>query len=84
MKSSTYGGFVSGRNAEDIVFTSNIGLEILPFQIERYNPETGELTAWGSFKTLSKQENECYLYYGKSDAVMQSSIATFDKFFRTV
>ena len=84
LKSSTYGGFVSGRNAEDIVFTSNDGLEILPFQIERYNPETGKLTAWVSFKTLSKHENECYLYYGKSDAVMQSSNATFDRTFRTV
>ena len=84
LKSSSNGGFVSGRNAEDIIFTSTDGLEILPFQIERYNPETGKLTAWVSFKTLSKQENECYLYYGKSDAVMQSSNATFDKTFRTV
>jgi hypothetical protein len=84
LKSSTYGGFVSGRNGEDIVFTSTDGLEILPFQIERYNPETGKLTAWVSFKKLSKQENECYLYYGKSDAVLQSSNTTFDKTFRAV
>jgi hypothetical protein len=84
LKSSANGGFVSGRNAEDIIFTSTDGLEILPFQIERYNPETGKLTAWVSFKTLSKPENECFLYYGKSDAVLQSSKATFDKTFRTV
>lgn len=84
LKSSSNGGFVSGRNGDDIVFTSINGLEILPFQIERYNPETGKLTAWVRFKTLSKQENECYMYYGKSDAVLQSSKATFDNTFRTV
>lgn len=84
LKSTSYGGFVSGRNAEDIVFTSSNGLEILPFQIERYNPETGKLTAWVSFKTLSKKENKCYMYYGKSDAVLQSSNATFNKTFRMV
>jgi hypothetical protein len=84
LKSTTYGGFVSGKNAEDIVFTSKDGLQILPYQIERYNPETGKLTAWVSFKTLSKQENECYLYFGKTDAVMQWSNSTFDKTFRTV
>ena len=84
LKSTSYGGFVSGRNAEDIVFTSTDGLQILPFQIERYNPETGKLTAWVSFENLSRQENECYMYYGKSDAVLQSSKSTFDKTFRTV
>lgn len=84
LKSTTYGGFVSGKNAEDIVFTSKDGLQILPYQIERYNPETGKLTAWVSFKKLSKQENECYLYFGKTDAVMQWSNSTFDKTFRTV
>ena len=84
LKSASYGGFISGKNAEDIVFTSTDGLQILPFQIERYNPETGKLTAWVRFKTLSKEENECYLYFGKSDAVMQTSNSTFDKTFRTV
>ena len=84
LKSASNGGFISGKNAEDIVFTSTDGLQILPFQLERYNPETGKLTAWVSFKKLSKLENECYLYYGKTDAVMQGSNSTFDKTFRAV
>jgi hypothetical protein len=84
LKSTAQGGFVSGKNAEDIVFTSKDGLQILPYQIERYNPETGKLTAWVSFNKLSNQENECYLYYGKTDAVMQISNNTFDKTFRAV
>ena len=78
------GGMVSGRDGEDLVFTSANGQTILPFQIERYDPSTGKLLAWVRFDTLDAHHNEAFLYYGKTDATSLASLSTFDKPYEAV
>jgi hypothetical protein len=78
------GGMVSGRDGEDLVFTSADGQTILPFQIERYEPSSGKLLAWVRFDTLDTQHKEAFLYYGKTDATSLASSSTFEKPFEAV
>jgi hypothetical protein len=84
LRSITSGGMVSGRDGEDIVFTSIDGTSILPFQIERFEPASGKLLAWVRCETLSAQHNEFYLYYGKAEATAESSKNTFADPYRAV
>lgn len=77
--SVNHGGMISGRDAEDILFTSEDGLTIIPFQIERYEPKTGKLSAWVRLEQLDKDHKSIYLYYGKTDAHSYSTEKTFDK-----
>ena len=84
LKLNSEGGMVSGRDGEDLVFTSIDGTSILPFQIERFEPMSGKLLAWVRCEELSADNNEFYLYYGKTDATAQSSKNTFAAPFRAV
>jgi hypothetical protein len=78
------GGMVSGRDGEDLVFTSADGQTILPFQIERYEPASGKLLAWVRFDTLDQIHHEAFLYYGKTDATSLESPLTFAKPYEAV
>lgn len=78
------GGMVSGRDGEDIVFTSEDGITILPYQIERYEPVSGKLLAWVRLDTLNTIRNSVYLYYGKSDALSFEDNKTFDSPYEAV
>lgn len=71
------GGMVSGRDGEDIVFTAADGKTILPYQIERYEPISGKLTAWVNFAELNQANRSAYLYFGKTDAHSYESDSTF-------
>ncbi len=84
LKLAADGGMVSGRDGEDIVFTAIDGTTILPFQIERFEPASGKLLAWVRCEELSAQQNEFYLYYGKSEAVSEASKNTFADPYRAV
>jgi hypothetical protein len=84
LKLNSEGGMVSGRDGEDIVFTAIDGTTILPFQIERFEPASGKLLAWVRCEELSAQQNEFYLYYGKSEAVSEASKNTFADPYRAV
>jgi len=67
------GGKVLSPKGFDIRFTKSNGVSILPSQIERYNPSTGELTAWVLLDTLGpKSSTELYLYY--SSAIQRSEL----------
>jgi hypothetical protein len=67
------GGKVLSTKGYDIRFTKADGTSILPSQIERYNPATGEVTAWVLLDTLSpKSSAELYLYY--SSAIQRSEL----------
>jgi hypothetical protein len=79
LMSVQHGGMVSGRDGEDIVFTSPDGETIIPYQIERFEPVSGKLLAWVRLDSLSTSNNAIYMYYGKSDAVSFESNKTFDK-----
>jgi hypothetical protein len=78
------GGMISGRDGEDIVFTDEDGITVIPFQIERFEPITGKLLAWVRFDSLSENQNSAWLYYGKSDAFAYSSNSTFEKPYEAV
>ncbi len=78
------GGMVSGRDGEDIVFTQEDGMTIIPFQIERFEPATGKLLAWVRFDSLSQNKHTAWMYYGKSDALAYSNNKTFEKPFEAV
>src|SRR4051812_17738334 len=46
LKSTGNGGHVQSTSGYDIIFTLNDCSTILPMQIERYVPSTGEYVAW--------------------------------------
>jgi hypothetical protein len=63
------GGFVASANAHDIRFTDFNGVE-LNRQIERYDPQTGELIAWVRIPALSATNPTIlYIYFGNAAAV---------------
>ncbi|MEX1188599.1 MAG: DUF2341 domain-containing protein [Bacteroidia bacterium] len=84
LKSIQNGGMVSGRDGEDITFTSIDGITILPYQIERFEPSTGKLIAWVKLDSLNQKNKSFYLYYGKSDSHSNESDKTFDKPYEVV
>ncbi len=66
------GGHVQNSNGYDIVFTSDSGCSNnLAWEVENYNPSTGELEAWVKVTSLSTSGLTFYMCYGKS------SISTF-------
>jgi hypothetical protein len=81
LKLNSHGGQVYNKDGNDLVFTASDGLTILPFQIERYEPEIGKLTAWVRFDTLSSKDSSgsFYLYFGNAQAGSFESQTTFSK-----
>jgi RHS repeat-associated protein len=60
------GGQVANSNGYDIVFTSDsAGQNILNYEVEQYNPVTGQVVAWVSIPTLSHASDTLvYVFYG--------------------
>jgi hypothetical protein len=81
LKLNSHGGQVYNKDGNDLVFTAADGLTILPFQIERYEPEIGKLTAWVRFDTLNSKDSSgsFYLYFGNAQAGSVESQSTFSK-----
>lgn len=86
LKSVANGGNVESDDGYDLMFTSNDGTTQLSFQIEEYDPTTGELLAWVNVPSLSPTSNtEVYLYYGNSSSSSDpSSSATWNSNYKTV
>ncbi|WP_171032831.1 DUF2341 domain-containing protein [Fodinibius saliphilus] len=67
-RSATNGGFVENSNGYDIIFTSADGSTKLDHQLESYNANTGEVSAWVQIPSLAAQNNSyVYIYYGNSN-----------------
>ncbi len=62
------GGHVTNPSGYDIVFASDpAGQNILNFEMEEYNPVTGQVIAWIRIPTLSHATNTVlYMFYGNS------------------
>lgn len=61
------GGRVENANGYDITFTEDDCNTSLSYQIEKYNPVTGEYIAWVKIPSLSADFNtEIHLYYGNN------------------
>jgi RHS repeat-associated protein len=60
------GGHVTSSNGYDIIFTSDAaGQNILNFEMEQYNPATGQVVSWVGIPTLSHTtDTVLYMFYG--------------------
>ncbi len=70
----------------DIVFTDDDETTKLAYEIERYNPATGELVAWVKVPNLTGSTDKVlYMYYGNaSSADQQNASAVWDADFVSV
>jgi biopolymer transport protein ExbB len=73
------GGHVQNANGYDIAFTQN-GCTMLPVQIERYVPTTGEYVAWVRVPSLTNGTNTTLnMFYGNASiSTNPSSTAVWD------
>ena len=62
------GGHLANPNGYDLIFTSDAaGLNQLPYELEEYNPATGQIIAWINIPNLSyTSDTVIYMFYGNS------------------
>jgi Concanavalin A-like lectin/glucanases superfamily/Domain of unknown function (DUF2341)/NHL repeat len=62
-------GHVTNPNGDDIIFTSDpAGQNVLSYEMEEYNPVTGQVIAWVQIPTLSHTQNTTiYMWYGNTN-----------------
>ncbi len=65
---TAFGGNMANANGYDIVFSTDPGAATrLDYEIEKYNPATGQLIAWIRIPTLSHTtDTTIYMFYGNS------------------
>jgi len=82
------GGHVANSNGYDIGFyTDSSGSTKLKWEIESYNPVTGQLIAWVKIPTLSStSDTSFYLFYGDPSITSDQSdpVNTWDSNFKAV
>ncbi|MBN1181303.1 MAG: DUF2341 domain-containing protein, partial [Bacteroidales bacterium] len=68
-KHTSYGGHISHFNGYDISFsTDSNGFNILPHQLDYYEPSTGKIAIWVMFSELDGDANtNFYMHYGNSN-----------------
>lgn len=85
LKSVKNGGKVLSEAGADIRFTKDDGVTLLDYEIETYNPISGELLAWVKMDSLSNQrDNSIYLYFSNKFASNESSAAAWNKTYKGV
>lgn len=85
LKSASHGGKVLSEQGADIRFTKDDGVTLLDYEIETYNPETGELLAWVKMDSISSENSKSvYLYFSNKFAANESSAATWNKTYKAV
>ena len=74
LRSVAYGGKVVSNEGNDIYFTSSDGISVLDYEVEKYNPQTGECLAWVRMDSINKKiNNEIYLYFSNKNAANAST-----------
>ena len=77
IKTAANGGSVQNSNGWDIVFTDSDGVTQLDHEIEEYDGDSGDLTAWVKIPTLPHDtDKDIYMYYGKSGLACNPSNPT--------
>ncbi|MFC2138905.1 DUF2341 domain-containing protein, partial [Bacteroidota bacterium] len=68
-KHVTYGGHINHYNGYDISFSvDSNGTDILPHQLDYYNPSSGIYAVWVMFDTLDGDaDTEFYMHYGNNN-----------------
>jgi hypothetical protein len=73
-RSVSNGGAVQLENGDDIIFVDDDHETLLDFEIQGYDPVTGEIIAWVRIDSISSSgDKDIYIYYGNSDAVNQEN-----------
>jgi len=64
------GGHVANASGYDLIFTDPTGVTMYDFEIERYNPVTGEVIAWVRVPTLSSSTDTVVRMYFGNPAIV--------------
>jgi len=80
LKHTSYAGHVGKDDGTDIFFTNDEGGKC-DHEIEKYDPQTGELIAWVEAPRLYHSANTTlYMYYGNAAAIDQQNVpGTWDE-----
>lgn len=85
LKSASHGGKVISEKGFDIRFTKANGVGLLEYEIEKYNPQTGELVAWVNMDTLSKSHSRhIFMYFSNKFSADESSQNAWNKTYKGV
>jgi hypothetical protein len=85
LKNVSHGGKVVHPKGYDIRFTGADGISQLDYEIEKYNPETGECVAWVKMDSIKKSENpSLFMYFSNKNATNGASAETWNKNYRAV
>lgn len=85
LKSVSNGGKVVSDKGFDIRFTKADGISLLDYEIEKYNPQTGELLAWVNMDTLSRHHNNSvFMYFSNKFSADESSQNTWNQTYKGV
>ena len=77
IKTAANGGSIQNSSGWDIVFTDSDGVTQLDHEIEEYDGDSGDLTAWVKIPTLPyNSDKDIYMYYGKSGLACDPSNPT--------
>ncbi len=85
LKSASNGGKVVSDKGADIRFTKSDGVTLLDYEIENYNPVTGELVAWVRMDSLSKkQPRSIFMYFNNKYSLEETTQSTWNKTYKGV
>ena len=85
LKSASNGGKVISDKGADIRFTKADGVTLLDYEIENYNPATGEMVAWVRMDSLSKkQTHSIFLYFNNKYSLDETTHSTWNKTYKGV
>lgn len=61
----SHGGDIKDIRAWDIAITKEDGITTIPFEVESYDPQNGQLAIWVNLDTLHRADSDqLYFYYG--------------------
>jgi len=85
LRSASHGGKVVSEAGSDIRFTKDDGVSLLDYEIERYNPETGELLAWVKADSINQARvKPMYMYFSNKFAANESSTNAWNRTYKGV
>ncbi|NNC85227.1 MAG: DUF2341 domain-containing protein [Bacteroidia bacterium] len=85
LKHVSYGGHVEDINGNDIRFTDIDGKNELHFEIETYNENSGEITAWVNVPILyHNQTTKLFMYYGNPISLGNSNTQPWESEYKAV
>ncbi|MBS1564816.1 MAG: DUF2341 domain-containing protein [Bacteroidetes bacterium] len=77
LRTTGNGGHMRSASANDVVFTADDGVTLLPYQMERYSATTGDYTAWVLLPSISATTDvRIGMFYGKGGVGSNPSVNT--------